>query len=105
MLQSWARVLTIGVLREGAGRTRRCFSSAFVPLVSWSSVFASAVFCSLGSFCGHGAYAHQRRSNGQYILLHCMRTCTAYMRSGCVCPVFSLCADMLHAIVLAGSLP
>ena len=88
MLQSWARVLTIGVLREGAGRTRRCFSSAFVPLVSWSSVFASAVFCSLGSFCGHGAYTHQRRSNGQYILLHCMRTCTAYM---CAAAAFALC--------------
>ena len=38
---------------EGVGRTCGVCFSAFVPLVSCSSVFASAVFCSLVSFCGH----------------------------------------------------
>ena len=79
---------------EGAGRTSRCFSSAFVPLAC-SSDSASAVFCSLVFSCDHGAYTRRRRSSlacvcGQYV-------CTAYMRSGRVCPVFSLCADVLHA--------
>ena len=92
---SWTRVLTIGVRGEGAGRTSLCFSSAFVPLVSCSSDSASAVFCSLVFSCDHGAYTRRRRSSlacvcGQYV-------CTAYMRSGRVCPVFSLCADVLHA--------
>ena len=67
---------------EGVGRTCGVCFSAFVPLVSCSSVVASAVFCSsvsasavcsLGSFCGQGAYTHRRTSSlarGQYLLLH-----------------------------------
>ena len=44
------------------GRTCGVCFSAFVPLVSCSSVFASAVFCcSLISFCDHGAYTHRSR--------------------------------------------
>ena len=65
-------VLTIGVGKGGAGRTSGFCSLDFVPLVSCSSVFASAVFCSLVSICGHGAYTQVRRRVWA-VPLHCMR--------------------------------
>ena len=58
--------------RRGEGGTCGVCSSAFVPLVPCSSVFASAVFCFLISFCGHGAYTQVKRRMWA-VLLHCMR--------------------------------
>ena len=66
---------------EGVGRTCGVCFSAFVPLVSCSSVFASAVFCSLVSFCDHGAYTHRSSvACGQYFCTACLRA--QHMRSG-----------------------
>ena len=78
---------------EGGGwRGRTSGSSAFVPLVSCSSVLASAVFCSLGSFCGHRAYTHRRRSS-----LACVASTSAmHAQRPRLHTVFSLCADMLR---------
>ena len=112
-------VLTIGVGEGGAGRTSGFCSLDFVPLVSCSSVFASAVFCSLVSICGHGAYTQVRRRVWAVVVsLHCMRISPAHAQRSqwvctartvhCVRTVSQLCADMLHsaicldAIVLRG---
>ena len=83
----------IGEVRgAGVGRTCGVCFSAFVPLVSCSSVFASAVFCSLISVCGHGAYTQVKRRVWA-VLLHCMLTSPAYaQQSHWVCTVISLCA-------------
>ena len=108
--------------RSAGGSTGRTsgsfFSSAFVPLVSCSSVFASAVFafavfCSLGSVCGHGAHRSRRRSSfacGQYFsALHAHEPCTCTAATlGVHCAAFALCFHYVLTCcrqVLAGSLP
>ena len=76
---------------EGVGRTCSVCFSAFVPLVSCSLVFASAVFCSLISFCDHGAYTHRSRV-GSTSALHASRA--QHMRSGRTGCTRALCVLM-----------